>query len=127
MKRLIALFLIGALAAPTAGCFTTTVITDQGYNPSKSVADYEAGWQTFALFGLIPISSEIELNQICPNGGAGIVQTEMPFLQGLISHILGLTLVSFRTARVYCKGATGNLEIDVDAQGRVLAVRPTGG
>ena len=122
MKRLIALLLVCAISAPLTGCYTTSVIVDQNYNPSKQVADYEAGWQMFAIAGLIPISATVMLNQVCPNAGAGIVETETTFLNGLVSGIIG-NLISFRTARVMCKSGAA-AEVDIDSQGRVIAVRP---
>ena len=101
MKRLIAILFVFALVAPMTGCFHNQIMVDPNYNPSQTTPDFEHGWQIH-LIGLIDLSGPVELTQVCPQG-AGLLEVERTFVNGLVTAIV--PLVSFQTRRVYCQSA----------------------
>lgn len=102
MKKFIPMLFILALVLPSLGCFHNRVIVSPDYNPSKTTPDHEAIF--IHLFSIIPLSSNVDLNQVCPNG-AGIVEH-----RGLL---YGQLPIDFGQVRVYCQGARTDLDGDV--------------
>jgi len=109
MKRLIALAFV-ALIASTAltGCYHNQIIVDKNYNSSATEPDMHNGFQMYLIEGLIPLGDNpIDLNSVCPQG-AGIVEVQQSFLDGLINHVIG-AILSFQDTKVYCaKAAAAN-------------------
>lgn len=115
MKRLATLILLVGLLAPAlSGCFHNQIIVQDNYNASATEADWSKGWQTYLLWGLIPLGENpINVNQACPQG-AGIVEVKQTFLNGLVSGLALGGLFSFQSVAVYCARAAAEIETDVD-------------
>lgn len=92
MKRLMLSALLMLSMAGLSGCYKDMIVADKGYNPAKSVPDFETGRVSIFGFGL---GDPVSLSQVCP-GGAGIIQVKTLFFIGIIGYSKDI---------VYCKGA----------------------
>jgi hypothetical protein len=112
MKRLATLALLVGLMMPMTGCYHNQIIVQKDYDASGTV-DYENPWEMYLIAGLIPMGGTIDLAQVCPNG-AGLIEVQTPFVQGLLSRIVGI-LISFQEVKVICATGKGELETELDA------------
>ena len=80
-----------AMTSVMTGCFHQQVVVDSDYNASKTTPDYEATY--FHILGLVGISNNVDLNQVCP-GGTGLVENKT---------IITIQAVTIEKMGVYCK------------------------
>ena len=104
MTRFIAAILLVGLMLPATGCFHNQIIVEKNYSSSATEPDWRNGWQSWLLFGLIPMGNNpIDMAQACPQG-AGIVEVKMSFVNLLVSALL-LNIVSFQDVAITCAKA----------------------
>lgn len=92
MKRLVVSLFLLALLVPATGCYNNKIITAPDYNPSKRVADETS--VRLHLLGLVPLSGDVNLNQVCRDG-AGVVETKF---------FINVSVLSIGQSKVYCRG-----------------------
>ena len=80
MKRLmLTLIVVLALAVVSTGCWNNKIVTSPDYDPGQTSPDVED--ISFHLLGLIHLTGDIDLNEVCP-GGAGVVESKQ-FIFGI--------------------------------------------
>ena len=104
MKRLIFLACLVCLPLMTTGCWHNQIIVDKNYNAAATAPDYENDWHMYLIMGLIDLGGDVNLTEVCGDRGAGIIEVEQSFLNGIVNGILQ-NLIVFQTDRVTC--ATG--------------------
>lgn len=113
MKRTHLLFpalLIGTFAV--SGCYSHTYRT--GLRPAQQDADHQA-WQHHLIAGLFTLSSDVQLNEICPNGAA-VIHNRMTFVNILVAAITG-SIYAPTTVKVWCAAGGGQAslhEVEID-------------
>jgi hypothetical protein len=92
------------------GCMTHTYRT--GLRPAQAEADYDS-WHHHILWGLVTLSDEIDLREICPDGAA-VMHNKQTFLNGFVGY-LTIGIYSPSTVKVWCAAPTGgSAEIEVE-------------
>lgn len=96
-----------------SGCYSHTYRT--GQRPARAEADHYA-WQHHVIYGLITLSPDIQLDNICPNGAA-VIHNRMTVLNSLVS---GLTwgIYTPTMVRIWCasgdaQASVHEIEIDI--------------
>lgn len=113
MKRLLPLLIAICLAAPLTGCYHNQIIVQKNYNASATEPDHHSGFQMYLLMGLIPLGDNpVDLAQICPQG-AGIVEVQQTFVNGLLSSIIG-AILSFQDTKVFCARADSPAALETE-------------
>ena len=104
------------LGLSLVGCMNHTYV-----NPSatpEAEASYSGSYHHI-IFGLIDLSKEVNLEQVCPNGVAKI-ENKQSFVNGLVTCITG-NIYSPTSVKVWCSaggGAAAELhELNISAQG----------
>lgn len=111
MKRLmVALLACFLVVGPLTGCFKHTYTTDAEVSGS---ADYNK-WQHHLIYGLVNLSGDIKLNQVCPNGVAKINQ-KTTFVNGLVRQITG-AIYGPTTVRIWCASGSAAQDVDQNAE-----------
>lgn len=105
MKRFCTLILLVGLTLPLTGCFHNQIIVEKNYSSSATEVDWRNGWQSYLLYGLVPLGNNpIDMTQVCPQG-AGIVEVKQSFVNGLVSMLLLGGFVSFQNVAITCANA----------------------
>ncbi len=90
--------LLGTLVLP--GCYSHTYRT--GARPAQAEADHEA-WQHHLIFGLVTLSGDVQLNEICPDGAA-VIHNRMTLVNGLVMAVTG-SIYTPTTVKIWCASA----------------------
>ena len=111
MKTFFALCaVVGLLLA--SGCMKNTYVVNGGAGTSPN---YDGSFQHHVVFGLVPLSDDIDLAKVCP-GGVAKIETGTSFLNGLVGS-LPQNLYTPRYAEVYCANGTSQVfELEEDNQ-----------
>ncbi len=105
MKRFSAAILLVGMMLPLTGCFKNQIIVEKNYNSSATEPDWRNGWQSWLLYGLVPLGNNpIDMAQACPQG-AGIVEVKMSFVNGLVNALLLGGIVAFQDVAITCAKA----------------------
>ena len=92
------LFIIGlTVVSGLSGCYRHTYV---GPTPASSMAASKNYFAHHFLYGVIPASPDVTLNQICPQG-VGKIETEVSFLNGFLIWLTN-GIYSPKTVKVYC-------------------------
>ena len=91
MKRFAALLLMLSMVATLTGCFKERVILNTQYDTAKSTPDHSI--TQIWIVGLVNISGDVNLNQLCPNGADRVHS----------NFFLNLSFLGIGKAEVYCK------------------------
>jgi len=89
----VSLTVLGGLS----GCYRHTYV---GPAPSSSIPASENYFAHHFLYGVIPASSDVALNRICPQG-VGKIETEVSLLNGFLVWLTN-GIYSPKTVKVYC-------------------------
>ena len=129
MKNLSIFFRMLALISLTSGC--TTVIGASAYETTITFNkegtlgaphnDWDEQRYSNALFGLIEVTHPIPLDELCPAGVSYIEQNQTDL--DILSQNFTLGFYVPITVSVFCNEQIG-MEVDLDAQGRAVAIRP---
>jgi len=115
MKRLARVALLAALLAG-AGCYKATFIRD-----ANAVKGAESDrWLDYWFWGLMN-QQDINVREFCPDGRVAQVVTGGNFGTGIVSV---LTIGIYAPRKVYVTCATGGraLELELDSQGKLVAL-----
>ena len=91
MKRLAALFILLSMVATLTGCFKERVILNSQYDTAKTTPDHSV--TQIWIVGLVNVSGDNNLNQLCPNGADRVHST----------FFVNLSVLGIGKAEVYCK------------------------
>ena len=78
------------MATALSGCYHNQVVVDGQYNAAKTTPDHQATY--FHIIGIIGISNQVDLKQVCPSG-AGVIENKT----------LWFPAVTVQQLAVYCK------------------------
>ena len=93
---------VGLLMA--SGCMTNTYVVNGGAGESPN---YDGAFQHHIVYGIVPLSGDVDLAKVCP-GGVAKIETGTSFLNGLVG-LLALNLYTPRYAEVYCANGTSQV------------------
>ena len=119
MRRLGTATLIAALLGAT-GCYKATFIRDP--NAVKGVEQDK--WLDYWLWGLVN-EQNVDVKQFCPDGRVAQVVTGGDFLSGLVTFV---TIGIYAPRKVFVTCATDGraLQLDLDEQGKLVAMKEVG-
>ena len=104
MRRLAALLPLASLAVSTTGCYHTQVTT--GRPAGTTVVDKP--WAMSFVYGLVAPKA-VDAAAACP-GGTAMVETEISFLNGLVSGITFGLVTPMHITVTCASGTTGALD-----------------
>jgi hypothetical protein len=115
MKRLVAALFVLLLVGQFAGCYKHVYVSG---DPAMSSPNYER-WHHHLIAGLINLSDETYLSQICPSGVARI-EDKHTFLNMLVAG-LTMSIYSPTTVKIWCKGASAAVTVPVELNDEISA------
>ncbi len=112
MKR--ALLAVSALLA-LSGCFKMQYT----YGPEKAKGSEDVKeWQHRALWGIVELSDEVDISDVCPNGQFSRIRTKVSVGNSITTMIFG-TLYTPSTVQVWCADGS-TFRATVTEEGQVL-------
>lgn len=137
MKKIIYILAMCFAIAAFNGCYKTQIISGAPIGNPAPGAYGEGKWHHALIYGLVNLSDDVKLHDLCPNGWADVV-VETSFLNGFAGFLVagavgGITAAvgapspiqiwSAQSVTVRCASGTAFNTL-IDRAGRILAVAP---